>query len=161
MSGDTDFLTLYQELGLAPGVSSLDEFKQAYRRRVVQLHPDRRVNTPDAADEARLQRLTQLYGAAIAFEQRYGRLPGAEPVSRRGYHQASAGGAGGAPPRTGSGPAAEETGAAGDGVEPERRQQARRVPETAARSNRGRYILALVILLALAWAVWGVGVATH
>ena len=74
MADDTDFLTLYDELGLAPGVSDLDALKQAYRRRVAQLHPDR---GGDDSDPARLQRLNRLYGAALAFEQRYGRLPAA------------------------------------------------------------------------------------
>lgn len=84
MAGNTDFLILYQELGLTPGACSVAELKQAYRRRVVQLHPDRH---PDgwatAADSERFQRLTVLYGAAIAFQRRYDRLPGTEAPLRQ------------------------------------------------------------------------------
>ncbi|WP_217343180.1 J domain-containing protein [Rhodanobacter sp. C01] len=78
MARETDFLDLYRILGLNPGCS-LAEFKQAYRRRVSVLHPDRRSgdgrNNTIAAE--RLQQLTALYGAAIEFERRHGRLPGA------------------------------------------------------------------------------------
>jgi hypothetical protein len=71
--GDTDFLVLYEELGLTPGTSDLGVFKQAYRRHVAQRHPDR-LAVGDA-DTDRLQRLNRLQGGALAFEQRYGRLP--------------------------------------------------------------------------------------
>jgi hypothetical protein len=78
---ETDFLDLYRILGLNPGCG-LAEFKQAYRRRVSVLHPDRRNgdsrNNVIAAE--RLQHLTALYGAAIEFERQHGRLPGAAHV---------------------------------------------------------------------------------
>jgi DnaJ domain len=80
LARETDFLDLYKILGLNPGCG-LAEFKQAYRRRVAILHPDRR-----SADQVsmivaeRLQQLTALYGSAMAFERRHGRLPGAAPV---------------------------------------------------------------------------------
>lgn len=138
MADDTDFLTLYDELGLAPGVSDLDALKQAYRRRVAQLHPDRH---GAHGDPARLQRLNRMYGAAIAFEQRYGRLPAAALASRRPEpslrtETASA-------PRNGGGH--------------ERRAQPRPRPLAAPRRNRARYYFVLAVLLALAFAMWGLG----
>ena len=85
----TDFLMLYQELGLVPGCS-IDELKRAYRRSISKLHPDRSSGSDTAKPIhaiERLQQLTQLYGAAIDFHRRYGRLPGAavarRPVSSR------------------------------------------------------------------------------
>jgi hypothetical protein len=75
-----DFFSLYQQLGLKPGCT-FDELKVAYRRRVAELHPDRRGADADPADAARLQELTAGYNAASAFHRRYGRLPG-------GLHQA-------------------------------------------------------------------------
>jgi hypothetical protein len=70
----TDFLALFQELGL-PANCTLDELKLAFRRRVSQLHPDRAIGR--AADsESRLQRLTAMYNAALDFHRRYGRMPG-------------------------------------------------------------------------------------
>lgn len=82
MARETDFLDLYRSLGLKPGCG-LAEFKQAYRRRVAVLHPDRR---PAGAHQAiaaeRLQRLTALYGEAMEFQRRHGRLPGAAAPAR-------------------------------------------------------------------------------
>ena len=143
MAGDTDFLVLYEELGLAPGVSDLDAFKQAYRRRVAQLHPDRQA-ARDGGDPDRLQRLNRLYGAAMAFEQRYGRLPAASAASRR--------------PEPGV--AADNFAPSHGGTAHERRQPRRRT-QPPQRRSRARYYFALVILLALAFAIWGVGVATR
>ena len=40
MAVGTDFLLLYKELRIKPGCG-LGEFRQAYRRRVGELHPDR------------------------------------------------------------------------------------------------------------------------
>lgn len=145
MGGDTDFLALYQDLGLAPGQCNLDELKRAYRRRVSMLHPDR---CPEgdgdgetAAPEA-MQRLTTLYGAAIAFERRFGRLPGAEPVSAR----------------RGITPPGGHATAPNSFVPITRREP---LPPTEPKTLLKRVLLALVILLALAWALWGIGVIDH
>ncbi len=74
---ETDFLDLYRRLGVSPGCD-LAELKQAYRRHVAALHPDRRQGQPaDVRAAARLQRLTAQYGAAMEFHKRHGRLPGA------------------------------------------------------------------------------------
>jgi hypothetical protein len=78
MSVPTDFLRLYQELGLAPG-ADIEQIKRAYRRRVSELHPDRPGNalltsTEEAA--ARLQQITVRYNAALQFHRQHGRLPG-------------------------------------------------------------------------------------
>jgi hypothetical protein len=79
---ETDFLDLYRRLGLNPGCG-LDELKQAYRRHVAALHPDRQQGRPvDARIAARLQRLNAQYGAAMDFHRRYGRLPGAPQAAR-------------------------------------------------------------------------------
>lgn len=78
---ETDFLDLYRQLSLSPGCD-LSALKQAYRRRVAALHPDRQPNLAvDANASARLQRLTAQYGAAMEFHRRHGRLPGA-PTTR-------------------------------------------------------------------------------
>jgi len=80
LARETDFLDLYKILGLNPGCG-LAEFKRAYRRRVAVLHPDRRsANQVSVIVAERLQQLTALYGAAMEFERRHGRLPGAPPV---------------------------------------------------------------------------------
>ncbi|WIG56834.1 MAG: hypothetical protein OJF61_002622 [Rhodanobacteraceae bacterium] len=142
MAGDTDFLVLYEELGLSPGVSDLDALKQAYRRRVAQLHPDRQ--SADPTDTDRLQRLNRLYGAALAFEHRYGRLPAATAGTRRADAA-----------RVEEAPAPARAG----GGHERRVQRTRNL--AAPRRNRARYYLALVILLALAFAIWGVGVVAR
>jgi curved DNA-binding protein CbpA len=79
----TDFVSFYQQLGLKPGCT-LDELKGAYRRRVSELHPDRRGDEANPADAARLQELTAAYSAASVFHRRYGRLPGGHHVTARG-----------------------------------------------------------------------------
>ena len=73
MSDKTDFVALYEELGL-DAECSMDDFKRAYRRRVSQLHPD---HTGRGSDMPRLQRLNHMYETALEFHQAYGRLPGA------------------------------------------------------------------------------------
>ncbi|QNK01618.1 J domain-containing protein [Dyella telluris] len=84
MTHETDFLDLYRRLGLDPGCE-LDALKQAYRRHVAALHPDRRQGAPaDDRAAARLQRLTAQYGAAMDFHRRHGRLPGAPQVASPG-----------------------------------------------------------------------------
>ena len=76
MAHDTDFIDLYAELGVLPGCTP-GEFKQAYRRRMAALHPDRRLDPiPDPCLLERAQRLTATYAAAVEFERRHGRLPG-------------------------------------------------------------------------------------
>lgn len=73
MSDDTDFVALYNELGLDAECSMLN-FKHAYRRRVTQLHPD---HQRQPVEIARLQRLNRMYAAALEFHRTHGRLPGA------------------------------------------------------------------------------------
>ncbi|HSS14852.1 MAG TPA: hypothetical protein VLL04_13220 [Rhizomicrobium sp.] len=138
MSGDTDFLLLYEELGLAPGRCSLDEFKRAYRRRISSLHPDRRPDRIDDDAPEVMRRLTTLYGAAIAFERRFGRLPGAEPAGARRSSVVT--------PQSGHGNVS---------MPAFRREPLLPLPEP--KSMRKRVLLALLILLALAWALWGAG----
>jgi hypothetical protein len=78
MAEDTDFVALYDELGL-DAECGLADFKQAYRRRVAQLHPD---HPDNSSDISRLQRLNRLYAAAIDFQRIHGRLPGAIRATR-------------------------------------------------------------------------------
>jgi hypothetical protein len=84
MAAPTDFLRLYQELGLTPG-ATIEQIRQAYRRRVSELHPDRAgtlsVRTEEAT--ARLQNITQLYNAALQFHRQHGRSPGSSVPSPR------------------------------------------------------------------------------
>jgi hypothetical protein len=80
-----DYNHLYFELGLEPGCG-IDELRQAYRRHVAGLHPDRgdpgRQHGGDGS--LPLSDLNALYGEAIRFQQRYGRLPGApQPIHAR------------------------------------------------------------------------------
>lgn len=72
MAEDTDFSSLYRELGIR-GACTPEAFRRAYRRRVSQLHPDQR---GAQGDVARLQELNRLYDAALDFLQLHGRLPG-------------------------------------------------------------------------------------
>ncbi|BDU21873.1 hypothetical protein DYGSA30_33300 [Dyella sp. GSA-30] len=76
LANETDFLELYRELGVSPGCCLLD-FKRAYRRHVARLHPDRPGDgQPRVGDQ--LQQLTAQYSAAMEFQRRHGRLPGAQ-----------------------------------------------------------------------------------
>jgi hypothetical protein len=74
-----DYTTLYRELGLQPGCS-LDDFRQAYRRHVATLHPDR-IRVPARGSFLTLSDLTVLYDQAMRFHRRYGRLPGTPPMA--------------------------------------------------------------------------------
>ena len=84
---DTDFLKLYRELGVMPGCT-LPAFKQAYRRRVGEFHPDRTYDGRGNASE-RLKELNLHYAAAMAFHRRLGRLPGTIPEPRSPRRPAS------------------------------------------------------------------------
>jgi hypothetical protein len=130
MAGEMDFLALYQELGITPGTCTLSEFKLAYRRRMHQLHPDRRETVDGEADS--LQHLMAVYREAIAFERRFGRLPGAGPVNSR-----RAGAAVQSEPPIAHAAAAMQL---GDGRWPWR-----------------RLIFAMLVLVVLGWVLWGVG----
>lgn len=74
---EPDFTQLYSQLNLPPDCS-LEEFKRAYRRRISELHPDRRdsMSAPGLETQNLLRELISLYAAAIRFNQRHGRLPG-------------------------------------------------------------------------------------
>lgn len=80
-----DYNHLYLELGLQPGCG-IDELRHAYRRHVAGLHPDRGEQDLLRGDGSlSLSDLNVLYGEAIRFQQRYGRLPGApQPIHARG-----------------------------------------------------------------------------
>lgn len=74
-----DFSQLYSLLGLEPGCS-LDELKHAYRKRVAELHPDRRSAAGIGQDTGsrQLAALTPLYRSALRFHEEHGRLPGSD-----------------------------------------------------------------------------------
>lgn len=80
-AGRADFTKLYAELGVEPACG-MTAFKQAYRRRVAELHPDR--PTAQARDPEQLIALNLGYAAALEFQREYGRLPGAPPPARAG-----------------------------------------------------------------------------
>lgn len=81
---DSDFNQLYAQLRLRPDCT-LDEFKRAYRRRVAELHPDRRPEEAGQVADSQataLSELTSLYTTATRFHRAHGRLPGAPPRPR-------------------------------------------------------------------------------
>jgi len=129
MSVPTDFLRLYQELGIAPG-ANIEQIKHAYRRRVSELHPDRPGNVLSASTEeaaARLQQITAYYNAALQFHRQHGRLPGSI-----------------VPPRA-------ATPAEGTPLPP-----ASDAPPPVARSRMRVYVIvAILIAIALAWFASG------
>ncbi len=78
---EPDFSLLYSELGLPPDCS-LEEFKCAYRRRIAELHPDRKgADPPSTEAQAALPALISTYVAVNRFHSRYGRMPGARARS--------------------------------------------------------------------------------
>jgi hypothetical protein len=82
LASETDFLDMYRTLGLRPGCE-LVALKQAYRRHVARLHPDRKMGAPvDPVAAERLQRLIAQYDAAMEFQREHGRLPGVTPKVR-------------------------------------------------------------------------------
>jgi len=134
MVHDMDFIALYQELGLTPGACSLSEFKLAYRRRMLQLHPDRNPElAADAAPES-LHHLISVYRAAIAFERRFGRLPGAEASGSRRAR------------------ATPQSGLAADA-----HHAAATIPLLGRTLPWRRLAFASLVLFALGWVLWGVG----
>jgi DnaJ domain len=78
---EIDFLDLYRQLRVSPDCG-LQEFKQAYRRRVSTLHPDREPHGYARTRVQRLQQLNEQYEAAMEFQRLHGRLPGAQPPTR-------------------------------------------------------------------------------
>lgn len=82
----TDFGRLYRVLGIDPGCT-LDAFKQAYRRQVAALHPDRTHAAAQTTD--RLKELNLAYAAALDFHRLHGRLPGLPPRTAAPVHAAS------------------------------------------------------------------------
>jgi hypothetical protein len=133
MVGEMDFLALYRELGITPATCNLSEFKLAYRRRMKQLHPDRNPESDDDFAPDSLQHLMAVYREAIAFERRFGRLPGAEPAgSRRSGRAAQIG-------------------------SPGSRHAAATMPLGDGRWPWRRLIFATLVLLAMGWVLWGVG----
>ena len=81
MVNEIDFLDLYRQLRVAPDCG-LQEFKQAYRRLVSTLHPDRKPQNYPRSRIRRLQQLNTQYEAAMEFQRLHGRLPGAPPQAR-------------------------------------------------------------------------------
>jgi len=81
MAVGTDFLLLYKELRIKPGCG-LGEFRQAYRRRVGELHPDRVQHHLYEDAAARLSNLNAMYASAMEFHKQHGRLPGEASVYR-------------------------------------------------------------------------------
>ncbi|MGN6313497.1 MAG: hypothetical protein ACTHMO_07045 [Rhodanobacteraceae bacterium] len=133
MVGDMDFLALYQELGITPGTCNLTEFKLAYRRRMQQLHPDRNPEVGEDSAPDSLHHLMAVYREAIAFERRFGRLPGAEP------------------------PGGRRTGVTAQTESPGPRHAVAAMPLGDGRWPWRRLIFAALVLLTLGWVLWGVG----
>lgn len=74
---EPDFSLLYSELDLPPDCS-LEEFKRAYHRRIIELHPDHNQGDPRSPEaQAVLAALISTYVAVKRFHRRYGRMPGA------------------------------------------------------------------------------------
>lgn len=73
-----DLADIYSQLDLRPDCS-LEEFQYAYRRRVAQLHPDRRGGELSPEMEHTLRTLIALHASVCDFHRRHGRMPGALP----------------------------------------------------------------------------------
>ena len=74
-----DFSLMYSELGLSPDCS-LEEFQRAHRRRIAELHPDRKGGEPSSQEaEEELAALIAAHVAVSRFHGRHGRMPGAPP----------------------------------------------------------------------------------
>lgn len=74
-----DFSLMYSELGLSPDCS-LEEFQRAHRRRIAELHPDRKGGEPPSQEaEEELAALIAAHVAVSRFHSRHGRMPGAAP----------------------------------------------------------------------------------
>ena len=84
---EPDFSLLYADLNLPPDCS-LEEFNCAYRRRVAELHPDRKVGDPPSPEsQAELAALISTHVAVNRFYSRHGRMPGGSPRSMPGERQ--------------------------------------------------------------------------
>jgi hypothetical protein len=128
VANEIDFLELYRQLRVSPDCD-LQTFKQAYRRRVSTLHPDRKLQGyADSRSAQRLQQLNVQYDAAIEFQRLHGRLPGAP-----------------APTRTTANPA---------GFNPSPRSPSSALPHARRRSNVKWLIpIALAAIVVLFWGV--------
>ena len=139
-----DFPRLYAYLGLHDGCS-LDEFKQACRRRIRDQHPDRphvaRRRLPDEP-QIPLVELLPLYAKALRFHRHHGRLPGAPvPASPPAC---------GTPPYTGIAPTPEATRDACPPLATRQSPTASGLPaEQPARSPRGPLLVSLGVVAAL------------
>lgn len=81
---EPDFSLLYSELKLPPDCT-LEDFRCAYRRRIAELHPDRKGGKPTSPEaDAALSALISTYVAVNRFHSRHGRMPGASHRSATG-----------------------------------------------------------------------------
>ena len=89
---EPDLSLMYSELDL-PRDCTLEEFKCAYRRRIAELHPDRKGEQPESPEaQAALLALISTYVAVNRFHRRHGRMPGASPRASAASRTAGAGG---------------------------------------------------------------------